>query len=73
MQNEKKNKDYTNKFDIDLSKGLQMEETLKEFFEGKRIEVQPPNVERVNKLLDEFVISFDKTIEERDNAKREEE
>jgi len=37
MQNEKKNKDYTNKFDIDLSKGLQMEETLKEFFEENSI------------------------------------
>ena len=36
----KKNKDYTNKFDIDLAKGIQMEETLKEFFEGKRIEVK---------------------------------
>ncbi len=37
---QKKNKDYTNKFDIDLAKGIQMEETLKEFFEGKRIEVK---------------------------------
>ena len=36
---QKKN-NYTNKFDIDLAKGVQMEETLKEFFEGKRIEVK---------------------------------
>tara|TARA_R100001510_G_scaffold5435_3_gene4357 strand:+ start:5876 stop:6256 length:381 start_codon:yes stop_codon:yes gene_type:complete len=36
---QKKN-NYTNKFDIDLAKGMQMEETLKEFFEGKRIEVK---------------------------------
>ena len=36
---QKKN-NYTNKSDIDLSKGVQMEETLKEFFEGKRIEVK---------------------------------
>ena len=39
----------------------------------KSLEVQSPNVERVNELLDKFVISFDKTIQERDNAKREEE
>lgn len=37
---EQKKNNYTNKFDIDLEKGIQMEETLKEFFEGKRIEVK---------------------------------
>lgn len=39
-QMEQKKNNYTNKFDIDLEKGIQMEETLKEFFEGKRIEVK---------------------------------
>jgi len=37
----------------------------------KSLEVQPPNVEKVNKLLDEFVISFDKTVNARDNDEEE--
>jgi len=37
----------------------------------KSLEVQPPNVERVNKLLDEFVISFDETVNARDNHEEE--
>ena len=37
----------------------------------KTLEVQPPNVNKVNKLLDEFVISFDETINARDNAEEE--
>jgi len=37
----------------------------------KTLQVQPPDVDKVNKLLDEFVISFDATIEARDNAEEE--
>lgn len=37
----------------------------------KTLEVQPPDVDKVNKLLDEFVLSFDATIEARDNAEEE--
>ena len=37
----------------------------------KTLEVQPPDVDEVNKLLDMFVISFDETINARDNAEEE--